>query len=190
MSSAYPGSRITAGTLLRGYIQAVDRFSGAIRDRAPEPNAFALFEALNWAVALDDYVRDVWKPGDDILGHGWRVYGGGEDLPELLGATRYARNLVHHHWADALVNRSEARFPMTFPIVFHSWVWRSADELPPHPGTDKKPHVIRNRTAYEKRMSGQLAEASFLELRQTFEGIWRFLDPPRPVLPPGGPDGG
>ena len=177
MSEAFPGSRLQPRYLIRGYQQAVERFSAGVRDEDPEPSALALFESLNWAIALDDYVRDVWKPGDEPLGHGWRSFAGGDDLVELLGATRYARNLVHHHWADALVHQEGRRYPRTYPLVYHSWLWRPAGELPPHPGEDRKEHVIRNREAYKKRLEGSLAESTLVELQRVFDDVWRFLDP-------------
>lgn len=181
MSAAFPGARLQPRLLIRGHQLAVERFSAAVRDADPEPSALALFEALNWAVALDDYVRDVWKPGEDTLGHGWRAFAGGEDLVELLGATRYARNLVHHHFADALVHQDGRGYPKTYPVVYHSWLWRPADELPPHPGEDKKAHVMRNREAYERRLAGTPAEGTLFEVRSAFENVWRFLDPSGPT---------
>ncbi len=60
---------------------------------------FALFEALNWAVSLDDRLSLDW-PFDEIA-HGkyWcdEFCGGG-----LIRGLRFARNAVHHDWSLGL----------------------------------------------------------------------------------------
>jgi hypothetical protein len=53
MADRYPGARVVAGQLIRGYAAAVKRFESAVRNEEPDPSFFALFESLNWAVALE-----------------------------------------------------------------------------------------------------------------------------------------
>jgi hypothetical protein len=177
--SRYPGSRVPARQLIGGYIQAAERFHSAVRQEEPDPSAYALFEALNWAIALDDYVRKVWKPEDKLLDRGWMAFAGGRALEEILDGSRYVRNLVHHHWADALRYERGRRYPRTYPLVYHSWMWRDVEELPRHPGENRKPEVARNREAYARRLAGSRAEDTFRTLRNEFEKVWEFLDPPR-----------
>jgi hypothetical protein len=175
----YPGARVPARQLVRGYAAALDRFTKGTREQDPDPAFFALFECLNWAVALDDLIREVWSPNGDVLGRQWRDFQGGNELTDLLNGVRYARNLVQHHWADALRRDDGFRFPMRLPVVFFTWAWRDADELPPHPGADKE-YVVRNREAYSRRLAGVRAEDTLLALAPAFEQVGGFLDPPRP----------
>jgi hypothetical protein len=83
---------VSLETLLAGYRQAYKRWmSGPRIDPDPDQAFFAIFEALNWAVTVDDRLSDVlvgWPRGYD-------------ERDSLLGF-RYARNAVHHDWADAL----------------------------------------------------------------------------------------
>jgi hypothetical protein len=184
MAARYPGARVVAGQLIRGYAEAVKRFEGAVRKQEPDPSFFALFESLNWAVAVDDFVREVWVPNGKPLNWKWRSFMGGEELAELLNGSRYARNLVHHHWADALRrDDSGFRFPMRFPLVFYSWIWRDADQLP-DPRDADKPHVEAQRAAYDKRLAGQRADDTLLAIGEAFERVGTLLDPPRPASPP------
>jgi hypothetical protein len=179
----YTGTRVAPRQLVGGFAQAVERFAAATRTTDADPAYFALFEALNWAVAVDDYVREIWVPHGEPLGRGWTDLAGTEADVELLDATRYARNLVHHHSADALVNVEGERFPETFPSVFHSWVWRDAGDLPVHPRPDAV-HNARNRAAYATHFAGVRAEDTLHALREPFERVRMFLDPPR-ATPPG-----
>jgi hypothetical protein len=96
---------VVARQLVAGYTQAVGRFSVGVRETDSNPAYFALFESLNWAVAIDDFVREVWVPHGEPLDRGWTDLAAGDGYVDLLDGARYARNLVHHHWADAL--RSE-----------------------------------------------------------------------------------
>lgn len=178
----YPGARVAAGQLVRGFHAAVERFAEGVRQTEPDPGFFALFESLNWAIAIDELIREIWVPAGEKLGRKWGGVARDEGLIELLDATRYARNLVHHHSADALRLDEGARFPVRYPKVFFSWVWRDAADLPDHPGSEKT-HVIRNRTAYEARLAGQRAEDTLIELGETFSFAGTLLDPPR-VKPP------
>src|SRR5450755_3053386 len=62
----------------------------------------ALFEALNWAVAMDDRVGKHWAPDGKPLDWAWRErLGRGV---EVMGGVRYARNRVHHQWSDAMTS--------------------------------------------------------------------------------------
>jgi hypothetical protein len=175
----YPGARVAAGQLVGGFQLARKRFSEGVRQPEPDPGFFALFESLNWAIALDDLIREIWVPAGEQLGRAWGDVARGEGLPELLDGTRYARNLVHHHWADALRLEQGRRYPTTYPEVYFSWVWREAADLPEHPDADK-PHVIRNRAAYDSRLAGVRTEDTLMELGEAFTFVGNLLDPPRP----------
>lgn len=78
---------MTAPTLLAGLDQALDRLRTAAAGRSWEPVYFSAFETLNWAASLDDYLG--------------RPRTGNADTDDHLNAFRFARNRVHHQWADA-----------------------------------------------------------------------------------------
>jgi hypothetical protein len=96
---AYPGERVQIDMMVRGLAAACERFRHAAELQAPEPAYFALFECLNWAVALDELVGEIWRPEGRREGWDWRKRVEGADV--LIGV-RLVRNLVHHRWALAL----------------------------------------------------------------------------------------
>lgn len=103
------------------------RFHTAIKGRDPSEAFILLFEALNWAVALEDWVRDHWVPGGKPLNWKWR-----ELVPdaEVMAGVRCAGNRVHHQWADALhLDESGRRYPRDYPLAYYEWTWRSIAEL-------------------------------------------------------------
>lgn len=178
----YLGSRVVARQLVGGYQQALARFAAGVRSQECDPAYFALFESLNWAIAVDDFVRKIWVPDGKPLNRGWSDRAVGEGYVELLDATRYARNLVHHHWADAVRKEQGARYPVVFPKVFHSFVWRDTDELPEHPFAERE-DIARNRAAYEAKFAGTRAEDSLRALEAPFALVGTLLDPPRATPP-------
>src|SRR5665811_2098217 len=112
----YANNIVTFHILLEGYENAVSRFSDASKSRDPGRVFAPLFEALNWAVALDDQARKHWAPEGIALGWAWRsrVEGG-----EFVSAVRCARNRVHHQWADALTLSEGFTSPLVGPLVAH-----------------------------------------------------------------------
>ena len=88
----------------RGYADARERFHAARMGDDPVAAFLPLFEALNWAASIDEGL-------------------GYPDYPEIRGM-RFARNRVHHQWADALYVATGASFPLTFPATFFEWCWR------------------------------------------------------------------
>jgi hypothetical protein len=98
--------------LVNGFVQAYARFEEVAKQQDPEDAFHALFEVLSWAACVDERLN---FPNDS---------------PELRGL-RFARNRVHHQWANALwLDQSGLSFPITFPMVFFEWRWRLAVELP------------------------------------------------------------
>jgi hypothetical protein len=73
---------VDQAVLLRGYQQAVARFDESRLGHDATVAFLPLFEALNWAASIDERLRY-------------------PDYPELRGL-RFARNRVHHQWAEAL----------------------------------------------------------------------------------------
>ena len=90
--------------LLRGYREGLGRFHEARIGTDTVDAYLPLFEALNWAASLDEHL--------DYPDH-----------PELRGM-RFARNRVHHQWAEALYVTEGAAYPRAYPRVFFEWRWR------------------------------------------------------------------
>jgi hypothetical protein len=92
-------STVSASDLLHGLAQAYERFMSEGRLAVEPVDAYMpIFEALNWAAALDEAIAD------ECGGHGakdwsWRerVTGG-----ELVAGFRFARHRAYHQWASVL----------------------------------------------------------------------------------------
>lgn len=154
-------------TLLGGYVAAHSRFKEARLTQDAEATSQPLFEALNWAVVMDDHVRLNWRPEGEILGYSWR-----DRLDEESGAIvkgiRFARNRVHHQWAHALrLSEGGAQSPFEFPHVFHEWSWISADEIP----LGKNDNDNRGIDEYRSTLQGQAARLSLSAL----DGVYRDM---------------
>lgn len=120
----------TVNLMLTGLRNAVRRLEIADSDQNADELFIAVFEASNWAVSLDDRIGMSWRPrgGDTPLKAAWHaeVPGG-----HLIAATRFVRNRIHHQWADALrADSSGRRYPKNYPMTYHEWVWRDAEQLP------------------------------------------------------------
>ncbi|HZJ07048.1 MAG TPA: hypothetical protein VFD59_16460 [Nocardioidaceae bacterium] len=123
----YANRIVTFRVLLGGYEQAVERFGEASRTRDPVRVFAPLFEALNWAVVLDDQAREHWAPEGVPLGWSWRTRVEGGDFVSAIG---FVRNRVHHQWADALTLSDGFSSPLVAPLVSHEWRSRRLVDLP------------------------------------------------------------
>lgn len=151
-------------TLLNGYIKSHKRFELARRTHDPQDTFQSLFEALNWAVVLDDHIVHHWRPEGELLKYQWRERLEDEQRATIKGI-RFARNRVHHQWADALqLNTGGFQFPIVFPMVSHEWSWVSADEIPPGKN-DRENHGINE---YRAVLQGRLARLSLAAIEQTY----------------------
>lgn len=132
---------------MNGYRAAVERLLELIRDGSAkaEDTFLPLFEALNWAASVDVYFIEAQAPIQDSL---------------LIGV-RFARNRVHHQWADALVRvespgmagvlRATSSSRAIMPPPGHQWNWRDVDQLPQGTNNSGKPE-------YKKHLEGRSAE--------------------------------
>jgi len=155
-----------------GYIEACSRYSGSgepihdvlaravrsgtlrpwfnegptIEEAADDAAATAfrsLFEALNWATALDERLRKDWPESADP----WhRMVPWGMIVP----AVRYTRNRAHHQWAEVLALFDQADGAL--PARMGPWVWCWKAELPPAPKQHRDEHGER---LYGKLLAGQ-----------------------------------
>jgi hypothetical protein len=170
----------TFEAMFTGHVDALHRFEAAAKAPDPVMTYVPLFEALNWAYALDDRTAKHFAPEGKPLGLQWRTR-----IPEadIMGGVRFARNSVHHQWSDALRLDTDGRqYPKAYPLVYFEWVWRSADELPE---SDKPLHPDAER-CYRDRMEGRAARVCLDVLGGVFLTLQRLLEPNTIVREPAG----
>jgi hypothetical protein len=152
-----------------GYERAFARFMDAAAGDDSTEAFIPLFEALNWAVALDERTKTSWAPDGEILGWAWRAR-----IPqaELMAGVRFARNRIHHQWADALrLDRTGFQFPIAFPLRAAEWVWREVNGLPP--GRQD----VAGEAVYRDGLQGRAARAALRELADAFGHLRDLLEP-------------
>ncbi len=139
--------------LLEGFAQASQRFYDVMRER--EARTFwPLFEALAWTYSIDQRLQAAWKAsGHADLWYDGFMHG------DVAKGVRYARNRVHHQWADALWLSEGAAFPMQFPMGFYEWRWRP--DLPSGRHDEFKPE-------YDDRVAASPARVTLGELSDCF----------------------
>lgn len=124
-----------------------------------------LFEALNWGVALDDRLSAEWpeEPGRD-----WhkRVTVGSR-----VRALRYARNSVHHDWAQAIDLAPKYRH-LAARWSIMEWEWTC-----PLPAKGPSHLDRRGEHEYRTRLVGQSVGVTLTELGAAFaEGVHILSD--------------
>lgn len=143
--------------VVAGYVAAHDRVNAAYQHRdSPDLLFIPLFEALNWAGALEEKAR----PHND----------------PLLAAVRLARNRVLHQWADAVEGRSipnpaglvvrplgagVGRSGIIGPPVVWEWFWLDRASLPS--GTNNQ-----GGPAYDGLLAGRPVRDALDQLRTKF----------------------
>jgi len=157
--------------MVMGFKMSVERFTEAGSERDPITASIPLFEALNWAVALDERLCKDWIPDgkDRQPGKDWPVRLASEADAEAVRGIRFIRNRVQHQWADALcLAKAESHYP---PRELE-WTWVSAVDLPKaDPGHD------RGREGYERLLAGRAAEYTLVFLVETYEFVTQLLEP-------------
>jgi hypothetical protein len=150
---------VTVNMPLAGYAYAIQRLEHAAGH--PSASFRAVFEALNWATSIDDRIRQHWVPEGQPLDWEWRERVSGA---EVMPGVRFARNHVHHHWADAVY------------LDGMTWRWRALSDL--SAGADD-----RGSDVYVEHLEDQPVELTLARLAQAFERVGEFLEPPRPTRP-------
>lgn len=167
----YEDDVVSVQAQLRGYEAACGRFGYAVTGQDPVAAYVPLFEALNWAVALDDRIKDIWAPDGMPLGWEWRKRAGGG--AELFAGVRYARNSIHHHWADALRLDTDGRaYPKRYPIRYFEWLWRDAADIP-------APSHRFGREVYASDLAGRPAEITLVTLSDVLRLVSGLLEQTR-----------
>jgi hypothetical protein len=125
-----------------GYDRATARFHDARMGTDPAEAFIPLFESLNWAASIDERL-------------------GYPDRPELRGL-RFARNRVHHQYADALwLDRRGAALPIALDPGSPFFEWRWKQTLP-------EGRHRRDGDAYAAYLAGHPA-------RFTLDSVWAYL---------------
>lgn len=154
------------------------RLETAAKGREPTPAFIALFEALNWAVALDDRAGEHFAPHGKTLGFGWREWPRGA---HLMRAVRFARNNVHHQWSDALeLNEGKLAYTKTFPVVYFEWRWHPLTDLSARPSEKSekgKKRQAEEEAEYREKLEGEPARVTLHELGQAFHFLRQVLEP-------------
>jgi hypothetical protein len=125
-----------------------------------------LYEALSWAVSIDDRFQSLWAAARTNPAKWWSD---GFAHGDTVRGLRYARNRVHHQWADALwLSHSGFSFPISFPLAFIEWRWRP--ELPPGRGEEFK-------AEYEQHVAASPARVTLGDLSVCFADALPVLAP-------------
>jgi hypothetical protein len=168
----------TFAAMFDGYDQALTRLEAAVRGTEPAPAFIALFEALNWAVALDDRAGEHWAPEGKTLGFGWR-----DRVQDAyrMRAIRFVRNSVHHQWSDALrLHQGGISLPASLPARFFTWRWRALSELPGRPAKKSAKEKARQgeeEAEYREKLEGRDTDKTLKELGQAFYMLRVLLEP-------------
>jgi hypothetical protein len=177
----FDGKRVRARLLTGGFHQAYGRFQVAERDGDAQAAFYALFEGLNWVHAADDAIARTWRPRgavEEEPWYGWRAdpsLGRDPSLVLALDGLRYARNRVHHQWADAIVTERGLTFPLRFDATLSNWVWRPVDDLPTPSNAGREAH---RRRAYVAALEGRNVGDALAQIAPVLGFIGVLLDPP------------
>jgi hypothetical protein len=161
------------GEGIQTYSAMFEGFTGAARRflDADDPTAayISVFEALNWAVALDTRTAEIWAPRGvkDMPGWNWRNEIAGA---VVLRGIRFARNAMHHDWAEVLEfaesSWSDGR------VMPARWVWRPLKRLPPRGRDDPQ-----GRTVYIDELEGRPVRSTLVGLHSGFGRLRSLLEP-------------
>jgi hypothetical protein len=159
---------VNLDTQVRGYWAAVDRFKKAAAGQDAEAAYLSLFEALSWAASIDLRIGDLWVPDGERPRENWPSRAPGA---EAVVGLRFARNTVHHDWADALrLDTDGRRYPRRYPLRYFEWVWRDIDDLPAE-------HRKKGRDVYCALLASQPAEFTLHILGEAFDFVAGLLEP-------------
>jgi len=139
---------------IEGYEQAARRFYDVMNETDPLATFIPLFDALGWAVAIDSRFQGAWQQARTNPAKWWSdgfIHG------DTVKGVRFARNRVHHHWADALETTRGAQIPRVLPFALMEWRWRA--ELPPGRSDEFKEHYDQEVASHPARVTlGDLSE--------------------------------
>lgn len=164
-------STVPFTAMVLGLRLAVERLQEAGRAPDPVKAVIPLFEALNWAVALDERLRKDWIPDgkENPPGWDWPTRLRGETETDIVRGVQFIRNRVHHQWADA-VRLVEGRH--YYPPRESEWIWVAASDLP----NAERGHD-NGRDDYERMVEGHPADSTLTTLVLIYEYVTQLLEP-------------
>jgi hypothetical protein len=165
--------------LVLGYLRAYARVEQALEQAAPvhhpleaESRAWeALFEALNWADSIDQFLK--YGQAERGADPTW-LDNADEKTQGVALAMQCVRNAVHHQWWEAL----SMRIDMDEDGQHNSWIWF---DLPANVSNKK------GKKAYKTHLRGQPVIEALRVLRDAFwkQRGWRITaeDLEQPACP-------
>ena len=162
----------TYAAMFDGFEGAASRFLEAAAAKDQTGSYVSLFEAMNWAVALDVRTKELWAPrGRDCQpGWAWR-----DEIPgaEVLRGVRFARNAMHHDWAEVLELAEAGRgYRRKYPVEYSEWVWRPISRLPNPKRRDEDGEAV-----YIRAMEGRHVRSTLVGLHAGFGFLRSVLEP-------------
>jgi hypothetical protein len=152
---------VTFESMMIGFTEALNRLDAVSGDPILAYNA--LFESLNWAVALDERVGEHWVPDGEPLSWKWRARLGPE--VELMSGVRFARNRIHHRWSDVI-------FASVTPSGgFRAWMWRPVEDIP-----EGRPDPT-GEAMYRDRLQGAPVQVALNVVGGAFLALLSMLEP-------------
>jgi hypothetical protein len=165
--------RVPLATFHAGFEAAVHRFHEASASRDPLDVFPPLFEALNWAVVIDDRISAHWK----ARRHGPMTkdsssWSDGYTFGDTAKGVRFARHRVHHQWADALwLSEGSNRGMGAVRSRGHEWRWRPLSQLP------KGSQGNEFAAEYDDKLCGAPARETLFQLTDCFSVALADLSP-------------
>ena len=143
-------------TLVRGFNQARNRLAPATDAAEFEHAYMAVFEALNWAAAIDEFCK---YPDS-----------------QLLRGLHYVRNTVHHQLAQAI----DFELPRAYGEGAYGsgvyggvayWSWKPLHDLPPLPPDRENKYTPAKRKGYEDVVAGHNVRPTLDALSNLFDTL-------------------
>jgi hypothetical protein len=126
---------------LYGFHGAKSRYDAHRGDAVAEEVIVPLAEALWWSMSLDEAL----ERGDS----GYRPRRDHDHQGQHVRGARFARNRINHQLVLAIERSEGRRFPMTFPMQFHEFLWLPVERLPPGKADPT------GQKQYERHLAGQ-----------------------------------
>lgn len=150
---------VPINTLLDGYKKSYLRYKVAKNQKDPQIIFLPLFEVLNWTACIDSRLQNE-------LGRNWQKTFIG--VGEIVEGVRYARNRVHHQWADILHVTNGASFPIELPAAFYEWSWNKLIDLPLE---DNRHLDNKGKQSYISLLENRSVRFAFSALDLLFEKV-------------------
>jgi hypothetical protein len=151
--------RLTLDIWFLGFDRACKRFYRGMPSHERGAASIPLYEALNWAVAIDDQLQERWLATPTTADPHWAdgfIHG------DTVKGVRWARNVVHHQWTAAMYMTRSGLPADARPDEFEwRWMWKLADD-------PKKARPQELANAYYWKVGGRPVRKTLGELSLCF----------------------